>query len=320
MSLEKLEALPDELPPIEEKWRDYMRSQIKQFPQNNLRASSIGHVCDRYHYYSIKNWRDREIHDENLQSIFDEGKKHEVLVIQQLQNIGFEIIETQSAFQHDDPLITGHIDGILEWQGKKYPFDVKTTQSWTFNSLNSAEDFLYSDKIYHKNYVAQLQMYLLMTSNPIGCLIMKDKGTGAIKPVWMQIDYAFCENLLKRAERVYKNITAKEPGKRTENLDHCIKCDFKHLCLPEIKLSEGVKIIDDMELEGMIDRREQLSETKSEFDKLDKQIKKLVKPLGEGENICGKYLVRNKEYRRKRLVPSEEEYTMLTTKFLKIDE
>jgi len=175
-----------ELPDIEGAWKKYKRGRIKQFPQNNLRASSVGHPCDRYHYYCIKNWRERPLHNEVLQSIFDEGNLQERSVIQSLQEMGFEVINQQRSFQLDNPLITGHVDGILRWKEHDFPFDVKSISPHDFPKLVSAEDFLYSKKLHQRNYIAQLQIYLLITNNPIGCLITKNKLTGQPKVIWTQ--------------------------------------------------------------------------------------------------------------------------------------
>lgn len=86
------------LPDIYSAWFEFKKSRIKQYPQNNLRASSIGNVCERFHWYSIKNWREKPLHDPILQSIFDEGNLHETAVIQELTSMGFKIVEHQRAF------------------------------------------------------------------------------------------------------------------------------------------------------------------------------------------------------------------------------
>ena len=146
-----------DLPNIEQAWLEHKRNRIKQFPMNNLRASSVGHPCDRYHYYSIKMWRDKPLHDETLQSIFDEGNLHEHAVIRELSDMGFEVVEQQRSLQIDSPLITGHIDGILRYKNRDFPFDVKSISPWEFQRISAAEDMLFSHKIYQRNYPAQLQ-------------------------------------------------------------------------------------------------------------------------------------------------------------------
>lgn len=315
MEVDNSPELP-ELPDIDGSWRNYMAKQASIIPQNNMRASSIGHPCDRYHWHSVKDWRARPLPDPVLQSIFNEGKFHETAVIQCLQNMGFEIVEQQRAFQIEKPLITGHVDGILRYKDNSFPFDVKTTNPYDFDKLTSAEDFLNSHKTYHRNYIAQLQLYLLMTNNPVGCLIMKNKLTGALRSVFMQIDYAFCENILKRAERVYAALAQNEPAARTENIDHCLQCPFRHLCLPDLAMSPGVQVIDDLELGGLLERRNQLKPMADEFKDTDETIKDFIKPHGAGERICGEWLIQTKEQTKKEYTVKES--TFLVTKFARL--
>jgi len=293
-----------ELPHIYEKWLEHKKSKIKQYPTNTLRASQIGFPCDRYHYYSIANWKDRQLHDEIMQSIFDEGNLHEKAVIQELQEMGFEIVEYQRSLQNDKPLITGHIDGILRWEGKDYPFDVKSI-SYDFDSITSAEDLLYSKKLWHRSYVAQLQLYLyLCAREEIGCFILKNKMTGEIKPVWMQIDYDYVDSLLKRAERVYEAIEKKQPPAKINDFNVCGECAFRHICLPDIELGEGVTIMEDKTLEELLKRWWELKDAAKEFEKIDETIKNAAKAAGKtGEKIVGDFVIRVTSSTYKRKIP-----------------
>jgi len=290
------------LPDIEGAWREFKRKRIKQFPQNNLRASSAGHPCDRYHYHSIHDWRERELHDEVLQSIFDEGNLHEKDVIGQLNAMGFQIVEQQRSFQLEKPLITGSIDGILRWEGQDFPFDVKSISPFDFKKISAIEDLIYSRKVHQRNYPAQLQLYLLMSGNETGCLIFKNKLTGEIKPIWCQIDYDYTEKVLKRAERVYAALSESKPPERINDLDVCGDCPFKHVCLPDLKLGEGVLAIDDMELQALLERRDALAAAAKEFKAVDDEVKEAVTIGGAGEKICGPFLVRVSEHERKNKV------------------
>jgi len=310
------------LPDIEAKWKEYKAKRVKQYPQNNLRASSIGNPCERYHYHSIHDWREKVLHDELLQSIFDEGNLHEKDVMRQLNEMGFEIVEQQRAFQLDKPLVTGHIDGILRWHGQDYPFDVKTISPYEFDRIDAIEDLILSKKLYQRNYPAQLQIYMLMTNCEYGFLLFKNKLTGAIKTIWAQIDFDYCDQLLKRAERVYTALQACTPPDRCNSFDVCKDCPYAHLCLPDIKMGEGVIPIDDMELQALLERREQLEAAAKEFKAIDSDIKGAVTVGGVGEKICGPFLVRVTEHERKNKVADtwhEEISTYFKTQILKLE-
>jgi CRISPR/Cas system-associated exonuclease Cas4 (RecB family) len=293
----------DDLPDIVEAWRTLKSKKIKQHPQNCLRASSIGNGCDRYHYYSIKNWRDRVMHGPETQAIFDEGFLHEEATIKDLKEMGFEIVEQQRACQLDKPLITGHIDGIMLWENQRFPFDVKSIADYDFHKINSAEDLLYSKKAHQRSYPAQLQIYLLQHEEETGCFILKNKQTGAIKAIWMQMDYDFIETILKRAERVYAAIEKEAIPNRTDDESWCRYCAFKQLCLPPSSFGDGVKPIDDLELAGLLERREQLAPLSKEFNEVDKTIKSFFDK--EGEYLCADYLIKSQKINVKRKIATE---------------
>lgn len=310
------------LPDIQGAWRAYKEKKIKLSPQNTLRASSIGQPCDRYHYYSIKNWQDRPLHDAVMQSIFDEGNLHEPAVIQDLQKMGFEVVEQQRSFQIDKPKITGHIDGLLRWEGQNFPFDVKTIGPYDFPKINAVEDLIYSKKTHQRQYPAQLQIYLLQCEQERGLLLFKNKLTGEIKPIWMEIDYDFAEQLLKRAERVYAALEAQKIPDRIQDFDVCKKCAFRELCLPDLKHGAGVQLIDDAELSGLLDRYHDLKALAEEFEDLEDTIKDSAKASGEGEKVCGDFLIKVTQQKRKNKVAitfREEEISFLVAKIIKLN-
>lgn len=311
-----------DFPPIEEKLKEWHRSQIKQLPQNNLRASSLGHPCDRFHYHSIVDWKLKELHNETLQSIFAEGNHLETIAIHQLQNAGFKIIETQRPFQLEKPLITMHIDGILEWEGRRYPFDIKSISGNLYPQMRSAEDFMFSKHHWHRNYIAQMQLYLLGTGEEFGMLILKNKNTGEMKQIPMQLDVDFCEKLLQRAERVYDALSKKTPPKRTDIMDLCLECPFRHVCLPDLTYGPGVQNLNNETLEIMLDRREELLEGSKEFKELDEQIKSIVTESGEGEKVVGKYLIRVSKIEKVNKIPltwDEEKTSYLKTQIVRME-
>lgn len=313
--------ISNQLPDIHQIWREYKKSKIAAYPQNTLRASTLGNPCDRFHFYSIKNWKERALHDEILQSIFDEGNLHEEDVIRQLKAAGLEIVEQQRSFQHDRPLITGHIDGIIRWNGKSYPFDVKSISPFDYQKINCAEDLIFSKKIHQAQYPAQLQLYMLMMGADQGCFILKNKLTGEIKPIWMQIDYDYCESLLKRAERVYAAIQADSAPERIDDSSKCTKCTFAHICLPDVQFEKSTMLMDDAELAGMLERRASLESAADEFEELDKSIKEVVKSTGDGERICGDFLLKIQSYNQKRKIPltwEESESTVSKVQILKL--
>lgn len=316
-------AQAPELPDIDGAWKALKHTRIKQYPQNNLRASSAGHPCARYHYHSIHDWREKQLHDEILQSIFDEGAMHEKDVIAQLNVMGFQIVEQQRSFQLDKPLITGSIDGILRYKNKDFPFDIKSINPYDFNKIQTIEDLMFSKKIHQRKYPAQLQLYLLMSNNDVGCLIFKNKLTGELKTIFAQIDYDYTEQILKRAEVVYAALAKNEPPKCINDFDACKECPFRHICLPDLKMGEGVIVMDDAELNGLLERREELAPMAKEYKTIDEDVKEVVTAGGQGEKVCGSFFIQVTEHERKNKVPDtwhEEVSKYLRTQIVKLEE
>ena len=308
------------LPPIREKWLEAKANKIKQYPQNILRASSIGKNCDRFHYHAIKDWKEKTLHDPILQSIFDEGNLHEEDVINQLKKMGFVVVEQQRSFTYEKPKISGHIDGILRWEGQDFPFDVKTISSFDFPKINSAEDLLYSKKAHQREYMAQIQMYLLMSGNEVGCFILKNKQTGEIKPVWCQLDVAFCEPILKRAERVYKALEKEVPPERTKETELCHTCTFTHVCLPDLNYNQDLKQINSQELAATFDRMNQLRPMVKEYKQLETEVDEVKNQVGEGNFLCGDFWLKVTAYKQTKKIPltwEEKEITILKKEIVK---
>ena len=66
--------------------------KITVYPVNNLRASNLGHPCERYLYLLIKHWDEQKPHDVGLQNIFDLGNALEEHTINNIKEAGFEVV------------------------------------------------------------------------------------------------------------------------------------------------------------------------------------------------------------------------------------
>jgi len=305
---------------IAQDYLKYVETQI-QGPrlQSNLRASSIGFPCDMHHYLALTEYRQPV--SPGLQMIFDEGKIHEVDVENKLRQAGYDVESKQVQYRNDSPLITGQIDGRLSKDGGPWwPFDAKSINQFDFVKLNSAEDFIHSKKVHQRNYATQILIYMLLQEPAVqyGCLILKNKQSGAIKDVWFDADQHFdlLDDAFKRAERVYSAKEKKEAPERTEDLDLCLRCDFREKCLPDLKNAANVKLVDPENVLPQIERIQELAPLAKEHKKLDEEVKDLFKAAGMGDYVTGDYLIRVKE--QKRAAFSVKESTFLTTKIAKM--
>lgn len=166
---------------IVEKILEAKQRKIKQYPVNANRASELGHSCLRYLVLNRTRWQEKALHDTKLQMIFDMGRAVEDLVMQDLREAGFMIVEQQRPFAWDKYQITGSIDFKIAIDGQVYPCEVKSAAPHAFESVNSVSDMLKHKWAYMRKYPAQLTLYLLMDNKERGVFIFKNKSTGELK-------------------------------------------------------------------------------------------------------------------------------------------
>jgi len=271
-------------------------SRIKQYPVNSNRASDIGHPCIRYHVYNRTRWQDKSLHDVGLQFIFDMGNEIERIVIRELQDAGVEIIEQQRSFQWQEYQLTGHIDGKVLANHKAIPFDVKSCSQWVFKSITNIEDLKKSRYVHLRKYPVQLNTYMLMDGIDEGLFFFKDKTSGQLKEVWMNLDYDLGEKTLQKCEAINKFVASGDLPDRIDFEESvCGQCPFAHICLTD-HVGREVEI-DTGELEQMIKTLYQLESAANEWEEVNKAINQMVE--GRDKILAGDYFVSGKWIERK---------------------
>jgi len=277
---------------IVEKVLEAKTQKIKQYPVNANRASELGHECLRYLVLNRTRWQEKALHDARLQMIFDMGRMVEGVVQQDLRDAGFNVIEQQRAFSWAKYQITGAIDCKLAIDGAVYPTEIKSAAPYSFESINSIEDIRHHKWHYMRKYLAQLTLYLLMDGKDRGLFLFKNKSTGELKEIWMDLDYDFAESLVQKAEAINKHVaegTLPEPMEYKEDI--CQDCAFVHICLPD-RIGKEVEISDDTELIELVSRYWTLKPGAKEYDEVDKRINELVK--GREKILAGDYFIEGK--------------------------
>ena len=136
---------------IAAKVSDFVQSEIKVYPCEHLRASNVGHPCERYLYLLIRNWEELIPHDEGLQNIFDLGNSIEAYTIKKLRDSGLEVITpTSRSWKVENPLITGREDIRIKdpETGELIPAEIKGLSPNEWEKLNTVEDFYNSRRYY----------------------------------------------------------------------------------------------------------------------------------------------------------------------------
>lgn len=266
------------------------KEKIRLWPSHTNRASEFGHPCIRYLVFKRTRWQEAQPHDVRLQMIFDEGHLQEQAVLRDLQDAGWQIIEQQRDYHWEKYQITAHLDGKLLHLDHSYPLEIKSMSPFVFQAVNSYEDLKENKRYPHlRRYPAQMQLYLLLSDSEEGVLLLKNKATGELKELWVKLDMAFAEELVLKAETVNQYVERGEtppPIQWDEKL--CGSCPFGHICLPEAK-RDALEITDDPEIEAKLDRRAELDTAASEYDAIDKELKRLFRD--KEKIVVGQWLV-----------------------------
>jgi CRISPR/Cas system-associated exonuclease Cas4 (RecB family) len=274
---------------IVEKVYEYKRSQIKQYPVRSNWASQLGHPCTKYLVLNRTRWQEKTLHDERLQMLFDVGNDVEDRVLKDLREAGFSIVENQRPFEWPEYQISGKLDAKILLDKIAYPIEIKSMSPFAYDKVNSVQDMLNSRYAYMRSYPGQLILYLLMDNKERGFFICKNKVSGAMKEIPVDLDYDIGESLLKKAEAINTHVANKtlpDPIEYDENV--CSDCGYNHICLPE-RIGKEVEIIDNEELEGLLKRYEELKPASKEYDEVDKRISEIVN--GREKLLVGNYFI-----------------------------
>lgn len=281
---------------IVEKVLESKQREIRQAPVHSNRASQLGHECVRYHVFERTRWNEKALHDVNLQAVFDLGREFEEIVLKELRGAGFQIHEGQRTFNWPEYKITGSIDGMIIIDGEAIPLEIKSASPYAFDSINSVEDIRRHKYPYMRRYLAQVTIYCLLSNKEKAVIVFKNKVSGALKEIWVPLDYDLGERLLKRAEEINRHVdsgTLPNPIEYNESL--CGDCAYAHICLPE-HIGKEVEI-DTGELATMLDRLEELKPIVKEYEEIDDQVKKAVE--GREKILAGNWLILGKYMERK---------------------
>jgi CRISPR/Cas system-associated exonuclease Cas4 (RecB family) len=260
--------------------RREVESRITVYPCNNLRASNIGHPCERYLYLLIKHWEEQKPPEYGLQNIFDLGNAMEEYTIGKLKAAGYEIITpTQRSWKVENPLITGREDVRIKdpEDGQLYPAEIKGLSPYEWDRLCTVQDFYESKRHYVRAYPSQLLVYMWKFEKEKGFFVLTNKLTGEVKVIDVPFDWDRADAMLKKAERVYATLadpTGKTLPAACDDIDVCDGCSLAHICTSCHAHIEAD--IDTGELEELIERKEALVAAHKEYDEVHEQIKKCV--------------------------------------------
>ncbi len=263
-------------------------SKARVYPVHSNRASKLGHPCVRYLVYERTRWQDKKVPSPDLILRFEIGEEFEKQAIRDLQEAGFTVIEQQKAFFWKEYNITGHIDAKVLIDGKACPLEVKSMSPTIFAKINTLDDMKNAKWAYLRQYPAQMTLYLLLDEKERGVMLLKDKSSGAYKEIWVDLDFVFGEELIRKAEQINHHVANNTLPDRIDDESICSNCEYEHICLPEIKREE-INIVDDQSLAELLERYWELRPIAKEFEEIDKLITEKVKQVEKA--LVGQFLV-----------------------------
>jgi CRISPR/Cas system-associated exonuclease Cas4 (RecB family) len=245
-------------------------------------ASALGYKCERRLVYLRTDPTAAEAPNEELSSIFEEGRIHETQARRELSELGYEVLEGEVAFYDARLELSGHIDGKVRapW-GRRIPAEIK---SWTGEGPHSEEEWRESPSDLMRRYYAQMQSYLFLTAEPEGLLIVKDKVTGLWAVAPARLDYEYAEQLLQKAERVRDAVKAGELPARIADRSECRACPWFTKCLPADADIDPILLSDDAELLRDLEHRDALARDAKTHKQIDERIKERFK-LTKGDRF-----------------------------------
>ena len=312
---------------------------FKRISSQSNWVSRLGSPCD----LQLTFWRVKPefaaLHDVGLQYIFDEGKLQEDAVLRLLEDMGVRVLERSVSVGNDTLLrqfnVSGQLDAVLnfekiaenmpvvegiDWHRKRVVAEVKSVSPWLFDSLTDYDSIATHKKPFVRNWGSQVMLYLLGHSDEGGLLILKQKSTGRLKFVPIILDLDECDVLLNKAKRVNAAVaeyarsqTLPDPIEWRQDL--CASCPFLAAC-PNSRILPQVELSTDAELIELLQRRESLAESNSEYREVNDAIDQKLEPFEGKDTLAGDYRIAWKQVTRsEKLTPAS---TFWTKRILKL--
>lgn len=270
--------------------------------QENPRASSIGDCC-REIYHQMVDWDARPLPDIELAERFERGNEIERSITMKLIKDGWEFTEQQSPFEiwEEIPelggkrtiICTGHVDGRIKWEGNRVPVECKSLHPNVFDRVNSIKDFMQMGTFWAR-YPRQILLYCYALNEPEGLFIIDD-CLGHWKPIPVQMfelaDETELALRLARSAKIAKELGTPPPLHPDPTV--CAKCWVREAgrCFPALTSSDGVRVVDDFEIEAAMVRMGEIEQFSDEYSSLEKRVKERFKAEGVGSYLSGDFVI-----------------------------
>ncbi len=306
---------------IQEKIDEFYISQYTQYQSQSNRASQLGHPCERYLVLERISPDKKQLPDKYMIRLFALGEIYERIVRNELETMGYRIIEQQTSYLDEKNNISGTIDFKLLINGQVFPCEVKGLSPANFEKINSVDDIINSDAVYIQMYYTQMLIYLYLTKYDTGLLILKNKSTNETKFIVVKQNIEYLKQILKKARKINQYVKNNTIPPVINNTAICSECPYFLYCAPDIKAQHQLYIKDEMidDIEKREQLRVQFEEIKKQYEEIDKKIKESIKATHKPDDIIvvgDRYMIVVKEVVRKAYSVPETKYIQINIKNL----
>jgi hypothetical protein len=267
---------------IQQAWTQDLLGE-KYSPSKTNRASQMGYNCIRRLYYERMHPEEKTPFSEQALANMREGTEQEKAIRKHLMELGFDIKRSQEPFEFEEIQLSGHWEGFLKKGKEEILFEIKTTTQFTYDKLNTIEDF--RSNRWWEGYLKQVTVYMAASHQSNSLFLVKDRSRWQIKEfpynfdidVWNGI-YAKCNTI---NDHIAKNKIPED--KYCYSFQECDSCNFLNFCCPQRVIAhEGFKRVSDFEEIDMVARYMQLKGEKKELEKEYKEVDKYIGKKYEG--------------------------------------
>jgi hypothetical protein len=284
---------------MNEAYRRMKERRIRVSVARSTRAGSIGNDCERYIFYErTVPAAQRVPHDVGKQELFDLGNALEPWVVREIEDAGFQIVGRQKDWFDEELEIgaKGDVRVVRSSWPRPVITEIKGIAPYAADTIETYADVRDHHSPWVRRYADQVQVYLHFDGGPLALFALANKLTGHVAFIDVPRDEARIIELRAKAARIRDAVKTRTAPARTVT-DLCQRCPFLTVCMPDRPAGEGVVFYDQAEAIALIDRRLELAEAKSEYDAIDRRLKKIL-PEAE-EVLVGDFVVRGKWKERK---------------------
>src|SRR5207302_7548113 len=168
--------------------------------------------------------------------------------------------------------------------------DVKSTNQWTFEALNSARDVRGHKSEWIRGWDRQLSLYMVLKGRWKYFMLLKNKTTGAWKVIVYKLgdeELEIANEMIRKAELVNQlvqieriSVESVPVELKLADADVCAECQFLTVCNPPLTFGPGARILSEAEsaeMGEMADRRAELASSAKAYGELDEELKDRVK-------------------------------------------